>query len=348
MTVTEEHALQILNKYPSDQYNVLAPATVTQVSPWHRIIVSEVNVDPDPSHGDVYRHYNGTLAMHKETLLRLADAAGIRFPNPPQFSRDSHDGSYDCTIRAEKQDPDGTWRAFYGSYRWDVTERLQSISNPDSRAGQAEIRMIRTFSMQRAETGAISRAIRKIIQIRQTYSPADLQKPFIVARISFDPWNDPAIREAYRQALSVRLAENVAIMRGDFSSDDPLSIDAPHTSSRPTHRQLAAANDVLGLMNGETTDTEPLSESEWGEETFAAGEDEPEQASGETGITSPSELLEAVNDATSGYYNAIPHMLHAIEKTTGDKYRWPNQGDTKAYNVAYAMLIDYAEAQNAG
>lgn len=250
--MSEETAVQILNQYPEDEYNVLAPATMTQVSPWHRVIVSEVRVDPSPNGGDVYRQHNGELSLRKEPLLRLADAAGIRFPSPPQFTRDPEDGSYDCTIAAEKQDPDGTWRRFFGSYRWDVTERLESIKDPNSRAGQAEARMIKTFSMQRAETGAIARAVRKIIQLKQAYAPPELQKPFIVARINFDPWNDPMVREAYRQALSVRLAENVALMHGDYDEDDPLGLDGPHKSTRPSAEQLAAATQTLALIEGKS------------------------------------------------------------------------------------------------
>ena len=67
------------------------------------------------------------------------------------------------------------------------------------------------------------------------------------------------------------------------------------------------------------------------------------------GINSPAALLAAVNEATTGYYNAIPHMLHAIKKHTGDdNYRWPNQSDMQGYMDAYQILIDYAEAQKAG
>ena len=80
-------------------------------------------------------------------------------------------------------------------------------------------------------------------------------------------------------------------------------------------------------------------------------EPEPKQEpnGNDDGINSPAALLAAVNEATTGYYNAIPHMLHAIKKHTGDdNYRWPNQSDMQGYMDAYQILIDYAEAQKAG
>jgi hypothetical protein len=73
-----------------------------------------------------------------------------------------------------------------------------------------------------------------------------------------------------------------------------------------------------------------------------------ESANGDAGINSPKALLAAVNDETGGYYNAIPHMLHAIKKHTGDDgYRWPGQADVQGYMDAYKILVEYAEAQRA-
>lgn len=66
------------------------------------------------------------------------------------------------------------------------------------------------------------------------------------------------------------------------------------------------------------------------------------------GINSPTALMKAVNDATAGYYNAPKHMLHAIEKVTGEPASWPPAAAVDAYQELYGILIDYAEAQKAG
>jgi hypothetical protein len=281
--MTEETTLAILNQYPTDKYNVLAPQTMTQTTPWHQITVSQVKLDPVVSRGDVYPQ-SGRLAPSKIGLLKLADAAGVRF-QLPTFQRNPEDGSYEAYIVAEKQDPDGTWRQYPGSYYWDVTQRLSEIKDPNSDKGRSEARMIKTFSMQRAETGAMNRAIRNIIGVQATYTAADLAKPFIVARVSFNPFNDPVIRDAYRQALVVKLTENVALMRGDFDPNDPLGMDGPHKSTRPTRQQLRAADDTLALMNGgvdaetgEILDTPEPSGPTWTPDLAPEDEPDPEQA----------------------------------------------------------------------
>jgi len=246
--MSEQTTLAVLNDYPREKYNVLAPATVTQVTPWHQITVSQVTIDTDPRGMDVYP-VAGKLALHKTALLRLADAAGIRF-KLPQFERDPDDGSYDCYVTAEKQDPDGTWRQYPGSYRWDVTERVAQVKAPTSAEGIADIKMIRKFSMQRAETGALSRAVRNIIQLEAAYSAADLRKPFIVARVTFNPWSDPLVANVVRQALATKLAANVSLLRGDDGNGDE-DLEAQPVRRGPTPQQVEAARKILALVSGD-------------------------------------------------------------------------------------------------
>lgn len=65
-------------------------------------------------------------------------------------------------------------------------------------------------------------------------------------------------------------------------------------------------------------------------------------------ITSPKDLRKAINDETGGYYNSIPHMLNSIRKVTGDKaWNWPQADDVGGFEVAFALLIEYAEANEA-
>ena len=349
----EDKALQILNDYPADRYNVLAPQTVTQMTPWHQITVSTVTLSHKPDDGDVYPQ-SGKLALSKIGLLKLADAAGIRW-GKTELER-FEDGSFSAYVTAEKQDPDGTWRKYPGSYYWDVTQRLADIAAPSTSRGQSESRMIRTFSAQRAETGAMSRAIRAIVGIKATYTVNDLRKPFVVARVSFNPFNDPMIRDAYRHALLIKLTDNVALMRGDFNRDDPLGIDGPHESTRPTPEQLAAANDTLALMDGRGVDqdtgeifdaqtTTATPAPEWDN----ADDEQPEQDQGggdpdAPAITSPKELLAAVNAETMGHYNSLPHLLNAAKQVLGADWKWPTADDAGGYAEALAVLVDHANA----
>jgi len=103
---------------------------------------------------------------------------------------------------------------------------------------------------------------------------------------------------------------------------------------------------------GEIIDVTPESR-EWPAEVVRAGEDEPDPPSDDGDsesviATSPQDLLVAVNHNTAGYYNHIKHMLQAYRKHTGnEKWSWPTADDVEGYNVAYAVLCEYAEANKA-
>lgn len=278
--IEQQQTVAILNQYPKDQYNVLAPEQMTTLTAWHQILVCRVTVDNvipqgEKSNGEVYHVGYGKYAMHKGTLLRLADAAGIRFKQllPKDAFIFHEDGKITCTAIAEKQDPDGTWRQYPGTYTWDPNERLDAIKDPDSPKGQNEAIMIRRFGTQRAETGALSKAIKDLLPLKPNYSLDELAKPFIVARVNFNPLADPMVAQAFRQAMAVKLAHNLALMGGDIDPDDPLG---PRLEG-PTHAQLEAANETLALVgaNGPghaTVEAAPYEpeDPEWTEEACPA------------------------------------------------------------------------------
>jgi len=66
--------------------NVLIPTvTMTQISPYHRIRVEQVKIDPDPEAGDVFKvgakkvgnNWQDVLSLSKTAILKLGTAAGI-------------------------------------------------------------------------------------------------------------------------------------------------------------------------------------------------------------------------------------------------------------------------------
>jgi hypothetical protein len=99
----------------------------------------------------------------------------------------------------------------------------------------------------------------------------------------------------------------------------------------------------------EPTDNGPV----WEGEIVDVGEDEPEQpaesANGDAGINSPAALVMALNEKTDHYkMGGIHHTLNALKKINGDNYRWPDPDNVKGYMEAYQLLIDHAEAKQAG
>jgi hypothetical protein len=92
---------------------------------------------------------------------------------------------------------------------------------------------------------------------------------------------------------------------------------------------------------GEVIDVTPIQRNPAPEPAPAPPESNGEN--GGNGINSPKALFDAVNEETVGYYNAIPHMLHAMKKITGnDSYQWPGPSEVNAYLDAYIALVQYA------
>ena len=195
--------IAILNKYPAKDYNVLMASTATQMTAWHKIILCETKIDPDPDSGDVYPQ-GGKLAFSKQALMRLADAAGIRFVGTD--SERHEDMSVTATVHGVMTKADGIEHQLIGTYTWDVPNRLEQVrldiekyeqkssrklSNTDTAQRMIDVRK---FAFMRAETGAIERLIRSALGLRSTYSKADLDKTFVIARVVTDMSQDPMMR----------------------------------------------------------------------------------------------------------------------------------------------------------
>jgi len=55
-------------------------------------------------------------------------------------------------------------------------------------------------------------------------------------------------------------------------------------------------------------------------------------------------MLNAVNDKTLGYYNAVPHLLNAIQLEMGDEeWHWPELDDEEAWANAYKVAIAHTK-----
>lgn len=84
----EESVELVLAKYDPGKYNLLMPTTtLRRLTPFHQIRTEEVSIDPDPTHGEVYkvgeswdpnsRQRVDLYALAKPALMRIAAAAGI-------------------------------------------------------------------------------------------------------------------------------------------------------------------------------------------------------------------------------------------------------------------------------
>ena len=248
--------IAILNKYPEKDYNVLMASTATQMTAWHKIILCETKIDPDPDSGDVYPQ-GGKLAFSKQALMRLADAAGIRFVGTD--SERHEDMSVTATVHGVMTKADGIEHQLIGTYTWDVSNRLEQVrldiekyeqkssrklSNTDTAQRMIDVRK---FAFMRAETGAIERLIRSALGLRSTYSKADLDKTFVIARVVTDMSQDPMMR----LVTAMRLAG------GRLGEEEIKAIVSAMSQQPQPQAQIEQAEPVAQLEAGEEHQSEP-------------------------------------------------------------------------------------------
>ena len=238
----------ILNQYPKDRYNVLMASTATQMTAWHKVVVCQVVIDPNKDSGDVYPQTGG-MAFSKQALMRLADAAGIRFVGTDSDRAD--DGSITCTVHGVMMKADGMEHQLIGTYTWDVPVRLEQAKlDAQKRSKQAtaqDLLNVRKFAHMRAETGAMERLIRSALGLKSAYSQQDLRKPFVVARIVTDFAQDPVIR----LALGLKMAGQ-ALTEGEV-----VAIAAALREPGPAQAPQLADGAVQELSAGEKQEQEP-------------------------------------------------------------------------------------------
>lgn len=244
-----EHAIvkfqqELEEKRKEGKWNVIFPTTTFQTPGlFYEPVMEELKIDPDPKNKEVYKLSGTTeFAFHHSTLQRIGFAAGLIWNAKGCLRTDDGTNPNIVQYKAEGavRKEDGSYILLNADYLYDLSvieeelnisyskkfDELPDVekkkSNRDKWIGDKVKRdMIqnRKFRLQKAQAGAMSRVIRKIIGLKNSYSAEDLKKPFIIPRIVFRPdINDPKIRSLLlRQGL-----EATTIL---FGSSDRTLID---------------------------------------------------------------------------------------------------------------------------
>lgn len=211
--------------------NVLIPTvTMQQISPFHRIRVEQVKIDPNPEAGDVFKvgakkvgnGWEDVLSLSKTAIMKLSQAAGIVWnwaeTKPISVSKDYV--LYQAVGAMRK--PSGEWIPLKATKEidLDVVEAETYEANletakklkPDQRDGltpeqwaaaktKKNMLQWRKNKLMRAETGAMLRVVRALLSVKHQYSPEELKKPFAVPTVDFAPdYSDPEVRKAMAEA----------------------------------------------------------------------------------------------------------------------------------------------------
>ncbi len=211
--------------------NVLIPTvTMTQISPYHRIRVEQVQLDPDPDSGDVFKvgakkvgnNWQDVLSLSKTAILKLGTAAGIVWNwNETKVLSVSKDYVLYQAVGAMRK-PSGEWIPLKATKEIDLDvieaetyeanlekankmkpEYRDKMSPEDWAAAKTKSNMLqwRKNKLMRAETGAMLRVVRALLSVKHQYSAEELKKPFAVPTVDFAPdYSDPEVRKAMAEA----------------------------------------------------------------------------------------------------------------------------------------------------
>lgn len=184
----------------SRDYNVISPTiAVSQFAPGYGVNLVVVRIDHTIVDAETGRgtdtYYNKKIhepherAMSKTGLLKISQALGIQWAAPTRLDDGKIENYWRWQYYGTVQTYDGQQQPLTGSRELDLrTGKGEAVGMSDG-----QLRVARSFGNEICETKAMERAIRNFV--RQTYTVAELDKPFLIPRFSFTPdMSDPAIK----------------------------------------------------------------------------------------------------------------------------------------------------------
>lgn len=264
-------AREELRKAAEAGENLLMPSdSLNNVPAMHKVTVERVKLSPNPDDRDVYLQQGKEddedgkkrFALTKDGLLKLSSCAGVQwdYDHSGRLDRMESPSYLSWRMVGAVQRLDGGWLPLQGSYDLDfdvIAEQVeeQKRSNAsrywakkdwwkkmDKAAQDAyimkkvreEVLMIKRHKVARCETGAMLRAIRGLLNVKGTYSVAELQKPFIIARLVFQPdYADPIIK-AQAVALAFKAMQGVFGLPQGQAQFQPRQLPGSSIDMQPT------------------------------------------------------------------------------------------------------------------
>lgn len=216
---------EALEKAHKENYNILTPAITTGgITKLHAVTTEQLNLSPDPKDGDVYVHEKDKMIVCKQGLEKLSLLANVIMNKSIRTDQQNDrqyvsyqasgylwkaDGSVVTSIKSYAmdfevieeevlemyQDRMKKYIKDKGPKQWpntlDDRQRLEWIHDK----AKKEVRRRRKYKEQLCESGAQARVKRELLGLKGWYSVAELQKPFMVVRVTWRPdYDDPEIK----------------------------------------------------------------------------------------------------------------------------------------------------------
>ena len=182
-----------LDNWPTDQFNRVIPTQAIGIAnEFIRPVIAVVQLDLETDTYESKDLKSGHRAPNARGLAKLADAAGVSFIDEVRVDDGSNPLRAHVKVAVEMVDPTGMKRRATGGRDYDLS------SQPMTEAQRARAK---GFIYELAQTRARHRALRLLLSLAQSYTVADLRKPFAVVRY-LPNTQHPEVREIYKGALA--------------------------------------------------------------------------------------------------------------------------------------------------
>lgn len=335
-------AIVRLEDYDTSKFNVLHPVVRVNDQARSPVLVeslSLVQITPDPIRGEVYNDFryanerDGKFALSGLALNKIAQAAGIKWDidrcRMVRWQTDPVTGHITAEYMAVGgiRQPNGEWQIEPATKVIDTAveaEDLEETYKRKLKAGRGkfteddipdmvrrEILQLKRFLSGHVETKAKLRVIRALLSMKQVYTSAELQRPFVVPRLLYRPdLADP--REHERVQLEG--ARAVRELYGG-SGPSPMIGAASEVPASPDDTSAPAAvegGEVVGASSPQPDEnvTAPSSDA-----TPAAGTGAPELPKRNPTFTDGPHQGKTFEEVTADY----PEYMRALIDNAGRK-----------------------------
>lgn len=242
-------------RWAVDNCHVITQATsIGELAEGLGLALSVVNIDTGHD-GDTYPTDGGCLALTKSALQRCGHAAGLSWD--PRHSGRQDDGSHPhyCRWRAV-----GFYKAFDGGVITLCEEKELDLRDGSPQAVEMldcnrpkQLAQMRQHIQAHTETKAQLRVIRSL-GIKTSYTPDELRKPFVAARVMFTGQSDdPETRRMFAQATAAAMLGGQRTLYGVPDPAPAAALPANNSGSR----EPQSPPPPLGSVPADRDDTPP-------------------------------------------------------------------------------------------
>ena len=252
-TRSSGNALAIAEQFPEGKYNLLVPIkTVAEIAEIHKPVMNVVYISTNEADQEIYLQTKPDgWALTKKALTKLMKAAGIRIirsePVLPTkcekcaavnrgIGRPVNCGA--CPNKDVKHQVTISMPQLTGENVEVVASKEILYDDVTARMSAAQKDEFSKFRSEMCETKALNRALRIAMQIKPTYSKAELAKPFVVAYLVPNLDNaavrDEAVRsffgaakELYGNTESAGKAQHIINADKELDEDDDTGYEPP-------------------------------------------------------------------------------------------------------------------------